>query len=103
VAFAFDSPSPRILCVIGQGNIVGPLTLVVIEAFDDPQATLTVGTSADPSAFLGPGDSDLTTLGQYASGTLHAILASDYLMLFVDPKTSTRGSGILYYQLSVAT
>ena len=97
--FSPASPGIQILCQLKPGWSLSQITVAIEVPFDDPAATISVGTSADPSRFFGSGDADLGVVGQYESSWVYGITAVEYMILTVNPGTSTTGTAMLYYQL----
>lgn len=56
----FDDASPSLVFAVPAGAIVAEVSLHVVTAFDGASPTATVGTDADPAAFLTTVQSDLT-------------------------------------------
>ena len=102
LAFTFASPVSQVICRLQPGFTISEITVAIDVPFDDPSAVISVGTSANPSLFLGPEDSDLGVTGQYASSLVYMMVVSDYLILTINASASTMGAGVLYYQLRPA-
>jgi hypothetical protein len=97
VPFSFATATPLVLQSLAAGALVFTGAVLVTSPFD-AGATLSFGTSADPSAVLGPSDSDLTRVEQYESDLMVPIGLADVLLLTLSPGL-TQGEGILFYRL----
>ena len=97
--FAFDGAFPVDLAILGAGGFIDKVEFVVEVAFDDPAATLKIGTVAAPELVFAAVDTDLTILEQYVSEVNHRILADDILRLVIEPGASTQGSGYVNFVL----
>jgi hypothetical protein len=98
--FTFATPSPVNLGAIPAGAIMNRVSVLITTAFDDPSATLELGTfGGSPSAFLAPSDSKLGAVGQYETDMLVTVAAPDALKLTISPGASTQGAGVLFYNL----
>ncbi len=99
VAFAFGTASPLTLQALAAGAVV-EFALVVIETvFDDPTATLKVGTVATPDLVLGTGEIKATAIGQYASDIAHEVAVPEFLKLTISPGASTQGAGHVLFRV----
>jgi hypothetical protein len=99
MGFVFSDPSPVVLAQLLPGYTISRVTLLIKIPFDDPSATILMGTSAAPGLFLGTQDSTPTRVDQYNSELIHNITLADILLLTINPLASTQGAGILYYEL----
>jgi len=100
VNFSFDSASPLVVLPLAAGAVVLDVMLQIITPFDDPAATLTLGTAADASRFLGSGDNLPGQAGGYGDDLPQYFTASETMRLFISPGSSTQGTGkiIVRYQ-----
>jgi hypothetical protein len=103
VAFAFNTASPLILVPVFAGGIMARAQIQITTAFNDPAATLLVGTSANPSLVMTAADSVPSVVNSYDVSTMVTFPGpgADKLQLTINPGTSTQGAGILYYELRV--
>jgi hypothetical protein len=101
--FAFNTASPLILVPVFAGGINARAQIQITTAFNDPAATLLVGTSANPSLVMDAADSIPSVVGSYDQSTMVTFPGPgpDNLQLTINPGTSTQGAGILYYELRV--
>ena len=79
------------------GEAIENARIVIQTPFDDPRATLEVGTTETPGLLFGVPDVSLQTPGQYISQAEFEFGSGDYLMLIVNPGLSTQGSGVVLY------
>ncbi len=97
--FSFSSASPIVLAQLHPGNVMTRAVIVIETPFDDPSASVLLGTTANPSLYLGASDSDASVPGQYGSEEVIDLNLPDYLILTVQPSASSRGAGRLYYEV----
>jgi hypothetical protein len=96
VPFLFSSGT-LVLQAVGLGSLISEAYLQVDVAFNDPLASLTVGTTAVPYLLFGACDVDLTSVDQFQNSAIFQC-SSDILQLCVFPGASSQGSGILVYK-----
>lgn len=96
--FSFSSASPLRLANLLAGSIVSRVVIEIVVPFNDPAATLQVGTVGTPGLFLGPTDNDPAVADQYSSEIVARILAPDQLILTINPGASVQGSGTVYFE-----
>ncbi len=98
VPFLFSSSSPMILGAVPAGYLFDRSSVLIETAFDDPSATVSFGTSADPGLLLRSADIRAFLQGQYDSEAIAVLDVGDVLLLTVQPGVSTQGSGLLLYR-----
>ena len=99
VAFDFNTPSPVLLQAVSSGLVLNRCTIIIVTPFDDPTASIEVGTSADPSLIFAPGEVAAGFTGNtFGNSTLYPFTTNDFLLLTLSPGASTQGSGILLYK-----
>lgn len=96
--FNFATISPLVLQAVTPGLILNLAQVLVITPFNNGGATMTLGTTANPSLVFDSTDVTLQSVGQYETDYLIQFAASDVLELFINPSGSTQGSGLLLYQ-----
>ena len=99
LSFDFATTSPAILQALAAGNVIDRVAVLIQVPFDDPAATLRVGTSADLGLVFSQTDVDLTVAGTYDDSELFPFTIADLLLLTLNPAGSTRGSGLLIYKM----
>lgn len=97
--FTFSSASPIVLAHLHPGNVMTRAVIVIETPFNDPAAKVLLGTTANPSLYLGAADSDPLVSGQYGSEEVIDLNVPDYLILTVQPSASSQGAGRLYYEM----
>ncbi len=98
VAFSYDTPSPMVLQAVTPGQTITRAQIVVGMPFNDPDATVEVGTTEVPGSVLEIGDTDLTVDGaSFATEELVTFVTSDIFIITISPGSSTQGAGTLYY------
>jgi hypothetical protein len=99
VAFDFSTPSPLLLQTVAPGLVLNRCAIVIVTPFDDPAASLEVGTSTDPALVFAPGEVVPDSAGNtFNNSGLYPFDANDFLLLTLSPRASTQGSGILLYK-----
>jgi hypothetical protein len=84
---------------VAPGIVLNRCAVVIVTPFDDPSASIEVGTSADPALVFAPGEVATGAAGNtFGNSTLYPFSANDFLLLTLSPGASTRGSGILVYK-----
>jgi hypothetical protein len=101
VPFAFNTASPLILQAVAAGTLLNRADILITTAFDDPAATLRLGTAASPSLVLAAADNLPSRLGQYQTEALTLFVAPDNLQLSISPAASTMGAGIVFFKLKL--
>lgn len=91
--YDFSSPSPVIVGNLNIGDIILNTELEVDTEFDDPAATLAVGTIAVPGRFLGINENQPSVAKTYANPANFSITAAEQCRLTVNPGVSTQGAG----------
>jgi hypothetical protein len=85
-----------VLQAVTAGQSVTRAEVLVETPFSDGAATLEMGTTTDAGLVFAPGE---VLLGgeQTVSLVIAAFSAADFLLLTIEPGTSTVGAGTLYY------
>lgn len=101
VRFSFASPSPVVLGAVAPGQVLARAAVLVATPFDDPAATLELGTSAAPGLVFAAGEVDVRAAnGTFDNDGLRPFGAPDVLLLTISPHASTQGDGIVLYQVA---
>jgi len=93
VDFSFDSASPMVILPLAAGAVVLDAMMQIVTPFDDPAASLTLGTAADASRFLGSGDNLPAQVGGYGNDLPQYFPVAETIRLFISPGSSTQGAG----------
>jgi len=99
VAFDWRSGSPIVLQAVTSQNILLHASFAITTAFDGAGAFAELGTSANPGQVFGPGE---VSLGQKVTyDCLHSIagFVPDNFILTLTLNGSTRGAGMLVYEM----
>lgn len=99
VAFTYVTASPMVLQSVLAGQIVNRAVIVITTPFDDPAATVKVGTTSTPALILGPGDTTASIADQYGNDALTDFASNDIMILTISPGASTQGAGFLFYRI----
>jgi hypothetical protein len=98
VPFTFTGGT-MLLQALVPGNLLDRAAVLIETPFDDPAASVTLGTSTAPGLVFAPGDIDVTFPATYDDSALFPFNIPDLLVLSIHPGSSTQGSGILLYKL----
>ena len=93
VPFTFATPSPLVLAAIAPADVVTRAAIQISQTFDDPAATLTLGTALQPSLLLAANQNLPGALGQYETDELTSSALAGSLELAIAPGASTQGAG----------
>lgn len=102
VPFTFATPFPLTLHALAAGDIVSEVQVVVEVPFDDPAATLTLGTPGTPTAIFAASETSLAESARFETGRDYRPVSSETLRLSVVPGTSTVGSGYVLFDVYAA-
>lgn len=91
--FAFNDASPATVIPLVAGAIVEWVKLVISTTFDDPGATLQVGTTAQPGVVLSAVQNDPGDDSVFSTDVPLRVTAPTNLILTISPGTSTQGAG----------
>ena len=98
VSFAYNTPSPLLIISAVPGDCILQAELVITEAFDDPAATLSLGTSADNERIIAQADNDPTKERNFGSDENHIFTLNEWIRLYINPAAAMAGAG--YVQLT---
>jgi hypothetical protein len=99
VAFDFNTPSPILLQTVAPGIVLNRCAVIIVTPFDDPSASIQVGTTTNPSLVFAQGEVVPWSNGNtFNNSGLYPFVANDFLLLTLSPGASTQGSGILLYK-----
>lgn len=99
VNFTFSTVSPLTLVTIAPGNTIYEVQVVITTPFDDPAATVTVGTVASPALVLQATDTKIQNTDQWLTEEAFVIALSEILRLTINPGASTQGAGYVLYRV----
>lgn len=100
--FDFSGPSQIVLAQLDANDVVNRADILVLVPFDDPAATVQLGTPADPGLILDTSDVILSNTGQYQNMGLSYSSTPDLLILTVNSGVSVQGAALLYYAITRA-
>lgn len=95
VPFTYATPSPLLLLAFLPGAFANRAAIVVTTPFNDPAATLQVGTAAAPGLLLASADSLPDQADQYENDVVVQLLGGGPLQLAIAPGASTQGAGLV--------
>ena len=95
VPFNFSDASPLIVTNIKASNIVRDAELVIETGFDDPLATLSLGTAAAPGAILSTDKIIPSVVCTFATDENYVASVDETVILTLSPGTSSAGSGYI--------
>jgi len=93
IEFAYNDASPKVAGILNPGDIVIESELEVITPFDDPAATLALGTIAVPGRFVGVTENQPDVANNYANSANFPITVAEQCRVTISPGTSTQGAG----------
>lgn len=99
VDFTFATLSPTFLFNLSSGDEILNASVVVSTPFDDPTATLRVGTVADPDLIFAAGEVPTNSVGQATCFVAHEISTTEILRLLISPGLSTTGAGHVLFRI----
>jgi hypothetical protein len=99
VAFDYTSPTTMTLQAVNPGDVLFHAVVVVQEAFDGPGASLQLGTTAQPGEVYGSGQALLGNPVTFDASHGLLFFQNDFLIMTFNFAGSTRGSGLLVYEL----
>ena len=95
VGFNYQSPPTLHLLNMLNGDILLDAELYIEEAFDDPNATLSVGTAADPECIITESENCPDMVSATKESANKRFTVAEIVRLFIDPGVSTQGSGYI--------
>lgn len=95
VPFTYNTPSPLTVIAVTSADAIIDTELVIETAFDDPAATLQLGTFADIDLILPTNHNNPTQVGSYGTQCNFYFTVPDSIILTISPGTSTQGSGYI--------
>lgn len=100
VSFKFTplTPTTTIFGAVFAGTTFNAASVLVETSFDDPSATLMLGTSANSSLLLAAADSKLSRAGSYMAEPIVVIDTGDVLSLHLALGASTVGEGYVFFR-----
>lgn len=95
VPFNYGDATPKNLTITSANAVVTSVSIVMVNAFDDPTATLTIGDSGDPDRLMEATDSIANSTGIYTTEPVYKYVTATQLTLTISPGVSTVGSGLV--------
>jgi hypothetical protein len=95
VPFQYNNASPKNVAIIPANAVVSQVDVIVTTAFDDVNATLSLGTVANANLLLNATDSKPFLSGTYAAMPGQLFLSDTWTVLTINPGSSTTGSGMI--------
>ena len=100
--FTYATGSPFLIQAVRPGQIITRATLVLTQSFDDPSTTIELGTTLNPALIFAPDDVNVDVTTQYDNVGIVVFPSPDFLILTITPRSSTRGTGVIYYWIQDA-
>jgi hypothetical protein len=95
VPFNYNDISPKNVATIPANAVVSEVLMVITTAFDDVNSTISLGTVADANLLLNASDSKPNIIGTYASMPGQLFPSETWVVLTIEPGSSTTGSGMI--------
>lgn len=95
VAFNFGDATPKSLFTIAAGKTVQSVSIIILEAFNDVTATLSVGDAGDTDRLFETTDILPSVVGTYTTEPGYKYISATPLTLSISPGTSSQGSGLV--------
>jgi len=95
IDFDFNSASPFTLFNLLADDTIDKVEVSITEAFDDPAATLELGTVANSSLIFSTSEIDPGQVADYVNDQNNVITLAEILRLLITPGTSTQGKGFV--------
>jgi hypothetical protein len=96
--FTFATSSTIVLGAILAGTTLRDAAVLIETPFNDPAASLQLGTSSDHTLLLGSSDSKLSLAGSYTTEAFVVVGAPDVLLLNLSLGVSTVGEGYVFFR-----
>lgn len=93
VQFTFTDGPSLIILPVSDGVTVVDSEVVIETAFDDVAATLSLGSVADSSLILSTNENKPSDIGNYGNQENFKFAITEQIRLYINPGTSTQGSG----------
>jgi hypothetical protein len=103
VDFDYTSPPTIQFDVAAIGDIILRADVVIVTAFNDPNATIALGTIANPGILLPANSIDPTTIGTYSNSGDFPMTTTTGFLLQVSPGASTQGAGVVVITIRRST
>lgn len=98
--FAFTDASPKKVFTIPAGYSIITCQVIITTVFNDPIATLKVGTLALVNKYMTDTANDPTQLGEYETNPYQAVLVDTDIYLSIAAGAATQGVGVVQMELS---
>jgi len=89
----FSAFSPLILANLSAGDIVVDCEVHIDDTFDDPNATIEVGTPADVGSVMASNENDPQVAATYGTDENYIATVAETFQATISPGASTQGSG----------
>jgi hypothetical protein len=93
--YSYTDVNPLDLVIVPTGKTVIAATVIVVTPFNDPAATLSMGTAADANSILTTADIVPGSVGTYTAYPATRYGSDTQLVMGIVPGTSTQGDGVL--------
>jgi hypothetical protein len=98
--FTFATGSPMTLLLLMVADVIDVCAIIVETPFNDPAASVQLGTVAAPGNVFGPGETSLAEAGaQYNTQAKVKVTLAEVLRLTINPGVSTQGSGTVLFSV----
>lgn len=94
IPFAYNSASPLLLANVVVGDSIVRASIDITQDFDDLAATLSIGTAGNNDLLVAVGENNPSTIALYDITKNTIFAGPQVLSLYLNPGTSTQGTGI---------
>jgi len=99
VRFQYNSISPFILVNLQANDVIDKTEVTIFDEFDDPAATLEVGTVANPGLILSTDEIVPQEKNTFRNEENYEVLINEILRLNITPGASTKGNGVVLFTI----
>ena len=95
LTFNYGDASPKNLIIVAAGTVITSVSILILNGFNDPASTLSIGDSGDPQRLMSTTDNAPNVAGTYTVEPAYKYIGSTQLILTINPGTSTVGNGLI--------
>jgi len=94
--------APRLLLwSLGVGESIRNIAISIEDAFNDPFASVSIGTEADPELLMKKSECVVQVAGEYRAEETYLVASGKMqIYVFIEPKDSTSGIARLFFEVA---